>query len=140
MRKRSLEFGVTWYLGTLTWDLPGFGLTGIPLMLYYHPSAPQAYADMKDLEFVVSDGRVPAQPASLVGACHGAAGVRASVQGFLSGSLPAAAGIQLGDRSGAPDPDHCSSAIPAILPWDQLSFWADYRGLESRCHGSGGGA
>ncbi len=57
IRKRSLAFGVTWYLGTLT-----FGaflilvLTGIPLMLYYHPSVPQAYADMKDLQFVVSAG------------------------------------------------------------------------------------
>jgi quinol-cytochrome oxidoreductase complex cytochrome b subunit len=30
--------------------------TGIPLMLYYHPSIPQAYADMKDLRFVVSAG------------------------------------------------------------------------------------
>jgi quinol-cytochrome oxidoreductase complex cytochrome b subunit len=57
IRKRSLAFSVTWFLGTLT-----FGaflilvLTGIPLMLYYHPSVPQAYADMKDLQFVVSAG------------------------------------------------------------------------------------
>jgi cytochrome b6 len=57
IRKRALAFNVTWFLGTLT-----FGaflilvLTGIPLMLYYHPSVPQAYADMKDLRFVVSAG------------------------------------------------------------------------------------
>ena len=57
IRKRALAFSVTWFLGTLT-----FGaflilvLTGIPLMLYYHPSVPQAYADMKDLRFVVSAG------------------------------------------------------------------------------------
>jgi quinol-cytochrome oxidoreductase complex cytochrome b subunit len=56
-RKRALEFRVTWYLGTLS-----FGtflilvVTGILLMLYYHPSAPQAYVDMKDLQFVVSAG------------------------------------------------------------------------------------
>jgi quinol-cytochrome oxidoreductase complex cytochrome b subunit len=56
-RKRALEFSVTWYLGTLS-----FGtfmilvVTGILLMLYYHPSVPQAYADMKDLQFVVSAG------------------------------------------------------------------------------------
>jgi len=56
-RKRALEFSVTWYLGTLS-----FGTfmilvaTGILLMLYYHPSVPQAYADMKDLQFVVSAG------------------------------------------------------------------------------------
>ena len=56
-RKRMMSFSVTWYLGTLT-----FGtflilvVTGILLMLYYHPSVPQAYADTKDLQFVVSSG------------------------------------------------------------------------------------
>src|ERR1017187_6224800 len=56
-RKRVLEFSATWYLGALT-----FGtflilvITGILLMLYYHPSVPQAYADMKDLQYVVSSG------------------------------------------------------------------------------------
>ncbi|MGA7412737.1 MAG: cytochrome b N-terminal domain-containing protein [Bryobacteraceae bacterium] len=57
MRKAALNFNVTWYLGTLS--LATFLIlvgTGIPLMLYYHPSVPQAYADMKDLQFVVSAG------------------------------------------------------------------------------------
>jgi quinol-cytochrome oxidoreductase complex cytochrome b subunit len=31
-------------------------VTGILLMFYYHPSVPQAYADMKDLQFVVASG------------------------------------------------------------------------------------
>ena len=57
VRKRMVRFSATWYLGTLT-----FGtflilvITGVLLMLYYHPSVPQAYADMKDLQFVVSSG------------------------------------------------------------------------------------
>lgn len=58
VRKRMLEFNATWYLGTLT--LGTFGIlviTGILLMLYYHPSAPQAYVDTKDLQFVVSSGQ-----------------------------------------------------------------------------------
>src|SRR5271170_8312215 len=57
VRKRMLSFSATWYLGTLT--LGTFFIlviTGVLLMLYYHPSAPQAYADMKDLQFVVSSG------------------------------------------------------------------------------------
>jgi cytochrome b6 len=57
IRKRALAFSVTWFLGTLT--MGAFlilVITGIPLMLYYHPSVPQAYADMKDLRFVVSAG------------------------------------------------------------------------------------
>ena len=57
VRTRMLSFSATWYLGTLT--LGTFVIlvaTGIPLMLYYHPSVPQAYADTKDLQFVVSSG------------------------------------------------------------------------------------
>jgi len=53
----QLGFRVTWYLGALT--LGCFTIqviTGLMLMLYYHPSIPQGYADMKDLEFVVSSG------------------------------------------------------------------------------------
>lgn len=56
-RTRTLDFRPTWYLGALS--LGTFGIlviTGILLMLYYHPSAPQAYGDMKDLQFVVSSG------------------------------------------------------------------------------------
>jgi quinol-cytochrome oxidoreductase complex cytochrome b subunit len=52
-----LGLGSTWYLGTLT--LGTFFIlviTGILLMLYYHPSVPQAYADVKDLKYVVSSG------------------------------------------------------------------------------------
>ena len=57
VRKRMIRFNVTWFLGTLT--LGTFFIlviTGVLLMLYYHPSVPQAYADMKDLQFVVSSG------------------------------------------------------------------------------------
>jgi len=55
--RKSLSFRATWFLGTLS--LGTFlilAITGILLMLYYHPSVPQAYADMKDLQFVVSAG------------------------------------------------------------------------------------
>ncbi|HEX7962937.1 MAG TPA: cytochrome b N-terminal domain-containing protein [Terriglobales bacterium] len=57
IRSRVLDFKPTWYLGALT--LCTFLIlvvTGILLMFYYHPSVPQAYADMKDLQFVVSSG------------------------------------------------------------------------------------
>ncbi len=57
VRERQLGYRLTWYLGALT--LGTFTIqiiTGILLMLYYHPSIPQAYADMKDLQFVVSSG------------------------------------------------------------------------------------
>jgi cytochrome b6 len=56
-RKRALEFGATWYLGALTFGAFSIlVITGILLMLYYHPAVPLAYNDMKDLQFVVSSG------------------------------------------------------------------------------------
>lgn len=56
-RKRALEFSVTWYLGALSFaTFAILVITGVLLMLYYHPSVPQAYADMKDLQFAVSSG------------------------------------------------------------------------------------
>jgi len=56
-RKRMTSFSATWYLGALTFGtFVILTITGILLMLYYHPSVPQAYADTKDLQFVVSSG------------------------------------------------------------------------------------
>ena len=58
VRKRSLRFTYTWGLGGLSFGL--FILlvfTGALLMLYYRPSAAQAYSDMKDLQFVISSGQ-----------------------------------------------------------------------------------
>lgn len=56
-RRRNLEFSSTYFLGGAS--LICFVilvLTGLLLMLYYHPSVPNAYDDMKELEFVVSNG------------------------------------------------------------------------------------
>jgi quinol-cytochrome oxidoreductase complex cytochrome b subunit len=57
VREPQLGFRVTWYLGALTLGTLTIQiLTGLLLMLYYHPSIPQGYADMKDLQFVVTSG------------------------------------------------------------------------------------
>jgi len=57
VRDEQLGFRKTWYLGALTLGCFTIQITtGLLLMLYYHPSIPQGYADMKDLEFVVSSG------------------------------------------------------------------------------------
>ncbi|MGA7613699.1 MAG: cytochrome b N-terminal domain-containing protein [Thermoanaerobaculia bacterium] len=56
-RRRNLEFSSTYYLGGTALVLLGVLVgTGILLMLYYHPSVPQAYDDMKELRFVVGNG------------------------------------------------------------------------------------
>ncbi|MFQ5652498.1 MAG: cytochrome b N-terminal domain-containing protein, partial [bacterium] len=58
VRRESLKFSATFYLGITAFALfVLLVITGIYLMLYYHPSVPQAYRDMKDLEFVVSSGK-----------------------------------------------------------------------------------
>ena len=45
VRKSHLSFPKTWYLGPLTLGTFTIQLaTGVLLMLYYHPSIPQAYA------------------------------------------------------------------------------------------------
>jgi len=57
VRRRSLEASSTYYLGAISLVL--FAIltaTGLLLMLYYHPSVPQAYSDMKELQFTVSNG------------------------------------------------------------------------------------
>jgi quinol-cytochrome oxidoreductase complex cytochrome b subunit len=58
VRPKALRLSYTFYLGGISFGLfLILVITGIYLMLYYHPSVPQAYRDMKDLEFVVSSGK-----------------------------------------------------------------------------------
>src|SRR5487761_908309 len=57
VREKSLRARATYYLGSFSFFLfVILVITGILLMLYYHPAVPQAYLDMKDLRFVVSNG------------------------------------------------------------------------------------
>lgn len=57
VKKENLRFRYTFYLGFITFFLFVILLTtGIALMCYYRPYPPQAYQDMKDLEFVVFMG------------------------------------------------------------------------------------
>jgi cytochrome b6 len=57
VREKSLRVRATYYLGSVSFLLfVVLAVTGILLMVYYHPAVPQAYRDMKDLRFVVSNG------------------------------------------------------------------------------------
>lgn len=125
VRRRMLSFSATWYLGTLT--LGTFlilVITGILLMLYYHPSVPQAYADVKDLKFVVSSGL-------LLRNLH-----RWSAHGMVF--LAFAHMFKVFYRGAYRPPREFNWVIGIILllitlllsytgyllPWDQLAFWA----------------
>ena len=57
VKKENLRFKHSFYLGFITFFLFMILLTtGIALMIYYRPYPPQAYQDMKDLQFVVFMG------------------------------------------------------------------------------------
>jgi quinol-cytochrome oxidoreductase complex cytochrome b subunit len=57
VREKSLRVRATYYLGSISFLLfVILAVTGVLLMFYYHPAVPQAYRDMKDLRFVVSNG------------------------------------------------------------------------------------
>ena len=57
VKKENMKFRHTFYLGFITFFLFLILLTtGIALMCYYRPYPPQAYQDMKDLQFVVFMG------------------------------------------------------------------------------------
>jgi len=57
VREKTLRFAHTYWLGgvTLVCSLILIA-TGVLLMFYYHPSVPQAYRDMKELQYVVDNG------------------------------------------------------------------------------------
>lgn len=54
VRREHLKLTHTWYLGFITFYLFLILVaTGVALMFYYRPHPPEAYQDMKDLQFVV---------------------------------------------------------------------------------------
>jgi len=57
VRERAIRFSYTFYLGMITFFLfVALVVTGVLLMLYYQPAIPNAYNNMKDLQYVVSNG------------------------------------------------------------------------------------
>ena len=125
VREKSLRVRATYYLGSISFLLfVVLTITGILLMLYYHPAVPQAYRDMKDLRFVVSNGvflrnlhRLAAQVMVLAVFWHM---------------------FHVFYRGGYRPPHEFNWVIGVILllitlflsytgyllPWDQLAFWA----------------
>jgi quinol-cytochrome oxidoreductase complex cytochrome b subunit len=125
VRRRNLEFSSTFYLGAISVILFAvLTVTGLLLMFYYHPSVPQAYEDMKELQFVVSNGvflrnlhRWAAHAMVLVVFAH-------MVRVFYHKAyLPPrefnwVVGVTLFIMT------LLLSYTGYLLPWDQLAFWA----------------
>jgi quinol-cytochrome oxidoreductase complex cytochrome b subunit len=56
-RRRAIKVSYTYYLGAISFFLfVILVVTGVMLMLYYRPAVPDAYEDMKDLQYVVTSG------------------------------------------------------------------------------------
>jgi quinol-cytochrome oxidoreductase complex cytochrome b subunit len=123
--ERSLRFWHTMCLGGLSLGLfLILTVTGVLLMFYYRPAAPQAYRDMKELEFVVTSG-------SFLRNLH-----RWSAHGMVIAVFLHMARVFF---SGAYRPPRefnwvigvflliltlLLSYTGYLLPWDQLAFWA----------------
>ena len=57
VREKAIHFSYTFYLGMISFFLFVILIvTGILLMLYYQPAIPNAYQNMKDIQYVVSNG------------------------------------------------------------------------------------
>lgn len=125
VREKSLRIRATYYLGSFSFLLFAvLVVTGVLLMFYYHPGVPQAYRDMKDLRFVVSNGvflrnlhRLAAQLMVLLVFAHM---------------------FHVFYRGGFRPPHEFNWVVGVVLllltlflsytgyllPWDQLAFWA----------------
>jgi cytochrome b6 len=125
VRVKAIAFSRTFYLGGISAIL--FAIltaTGFYLMLYYHPSVPRAYDDMKDLEFVVSSGLFLRNIHRW--AAHGmvAAVFLHMLRVFFAGAYRPprefnwVIGVFLFVLTVG------LSYTGYLLPWDQLAFWA----------------
>src|SRR6201998_4653365 len=125
VREKSLRVRAAYYLGSLSLLLfIILVVTGVLLMFYYHPAAPKAYHDMKDLRFVVANG-VFLRNMHRIGA-------------HLMVLLVFAHMFHVFYRGGYRPPHEFNWVVGVILllltlflsytgyllPWDQLAFWA----------------
>jgi len=124
VRERQFAFRHTWYLGALTLGTFTIQLiTGILLMLYYHPSIPQAHADIKDLQFVVSSGallrnlhRWSAHAMVFLVFAHMA-------KVFFRGAYRPPRELNWSVGLGLLQLTVLLSYTGYLLPWDQIAYW-----------------
>ncbi len=125
VREKSLRARATYYLGSITFFLfVVLVITGGLLMFYYHPAVPQAYRDMKDLRFVVSNGvflrnlhRFAAQAMVVAVFWH-------MFHVFYRGGYRPPREFNWAVGVGLLLVTLFLSYTGYLLPWDQLAFWA----------------
>ncbi len=125
VREKALRVRATYYLGSFSFFLfLMLTVTGILLMIYYHPAVPQAYRDMKDLRFVVSNGvflrnlhRLCAEAMVILVFAH-------MFQVFYRGGYKPPRQFNWVVGVGLLLLTLFLSYTGYLLPWDQLAFWA----------------
>jgi quinol-cytochrome oxidoreductase complex cytochrome b subunit len=125
VREKSLSVRATYYLGSISFFLfVVLTITGILLMFYYHPAVPDAYRDMKDLIYVVSNGvflrnlhRLAAQAMVVAVFWH-------MFHVFYRGGYKPPHEFNWVIGVGLLLVTLFLSYTGYLLPWDQLAFWA----------------
>lgn len=124
VRLRAMKFSRTLYLGGIsaaTFFI--LTVTGVLLMFYYHPSIPQAYHDMKDLQFVVQNGVFLRNLHRWAAHAMVAAVFLHMLRVFYAGAYRPprefnwVLGVVLLNLT------ILASYTGYLLPWDQLSYW-----------------
>jgi len=124
VRKRSIGFTYTWGLGGLSLGLfIVLTITGALLMLYYRPSVPQAYWDMKDLQFVVSSGQFLRNMHRWAAHAMVAVVFLHMLRVFYTGSYRPPKEFNWVIGVVLLVVTILLSYTGYLLPWDQLSFW-----------------
>src|ERR1700686_3621275 len=125
VREKSLRVRASYYLGSISFLLfIILAVTGVLLMFYYHPAVPQAYRDMKDLQFVVSNGvflrnlhRLAAHAMVFIVFWH-------MFHVFYRGGYKPPHEFNWVVGVGLLLATLFLSYTGFLLPWDQLAFWA----------------
>ncbi|MBI5510841.1 MAG: cytochrome b N-terminal domain-containing protein [Deltaproteobacteria bacterium] len=125
VRVEAIRFTRTFYLGGLAAALfVILTVTGVAVMFYYHPSVPRAYADVKDLEFVVTAGVILRNVHRWAAHAMVAAVFLHMARVFLAGAYrpPREFNWVLGVLLLVATV--FLSYTGYLLPWDQLAYWA----------------
>lgn len=125
VREKSLRVRATYYLGPFAFFLfVVLTVTGILLMLYYHPAVPEAYYDMKDLRFVVSNGVLLRNLHRLAAQLMVVAVFWHMFHVFYRGGYRPPREFNWVIGVGLLLATLFLSYTGYLLPWDQLAFWA----------------
>jgi quinol-cytochrome oxidoreductase complex cytochrome b subunit len=125
VRDKSLSIRATYYLGSIAFFLFAvLSITGVLLMFYYHPAVPEAYRDMKDLQFVVSNGVFLRNLHRLAAHVMVVAVFWHMFHVFFRGGYKPPHEFNWVVGVGLLLVTLFLSYTGYLLPWDQLSFWA----------------